>query len=136
MPNNYIFLAPAPTPEEAKNIIEKSKADIENTSEIIKNGEILKYNDIKKNGSFANSMFYRFMAKDKKFFATDKCISCGMCVKLCPLIDIELYNGRPKWKGNCTHCMACISYCPQTAIEYGKGTANKQRYKFPQDINI
>lgn len=71
---------------------------------------------------------YKLLSKD--FYTTDKCISCGKCVKLCPLNNIELKDGTPVWKDNCTHCMACIGNCPTRAIEYGTITQSKEQYNF------
>ena len=59
-----------------------------------------------------------------------KCIGCGKCEKLCPMNNITLPNGRPVWGDNCTQCMACICYCPTEAIEYGKKSLGKPRYRF------
>lgn len=44
--------------------------------------------------------------------------------------NITLPNGRPVWGDNCTQCMACICYCPTEAIEYGKKSLGKPRYRF------
>lgn len=76
-----------------------------------------------------NKMFNKFYLKDDKFFVKDNCTSCGLCEKKCPLGNIGLKDGRPVWNGNCTHCMACISYCPVEAIEYGKKSMDKRRYR-------
>jgi len=38
-------------------------------------------------------------------------------------------DGKPHWLGNCTHCMACICHCPAEAIEYGKKSEGKRRYR-------
>lgn len=46
--------------------------------------------------------------------------------------NIQLIDGKPVWGKNCTHCMACICYCPQEAIEYGKKSVGKPRYRFEQ----
>ncbi|MBQ9984327.1 MAG: EFR1 family ferrodoxin [Lachnospiraceae bacterium] len=70
----------------------------------------------------------KLLAKD--FYSTEQCIGCGKCVKLCPLNNIELENGKPVWSDNCTHCMACIGNCPTQAIEYGTITQDKEQYNF------
>ena len=41
-------------------------------------------------------------------------------------------DGKPKWGDNCTHCMGCINLCPKDAIEFGKGSVGKHRYKGPE----
>lgn len=55
--------------------------------------------------------FYPFKIKE------EKCIKCGICIKLCPVTNIVL-NDRayPEIKNNCQICMRCITYCPKDAI--------------------
>ena len=50
---------------------------------------------------------------------------------LCPMNNIELQGGKPRWNGHCTHCMACISYCPKAAIAYGKKSRTRRIYTCP-----
>ena len=73
-------------------------------------------------------MFDAFFIKPKKFYATDECITCGICAKVCPLANITMYDGKPNWGKKCCHCTACINRCPKKAIEYGKKTQGKHRY--------
>ena len=77
-----------------------------------------------------NPGFNQYATDDKKYLTTDKCISCSKCVKVCPLQNITLEDGRPKWHGNCTMCMACYHHCPVNAIQYAKGTEGKGQYYF------
>jgi len=72
------------------------------------------------------------IVSDKKYFSTDSCIGCGKCVKVCPLKNITLENGHPKWNGNCTQCMACYQYCPTNAVQYGNCTKGKGQYHFEE----
>lgn len=67
---------------------------------------------------------------DKKYRATEACVSCGRCVQVCPLQNIVLADGRPHWNGHCTHCEACYHYCPQNAIQFGRATRGKGQYHF------
>ena len=69
--------------------------------------------------------------KADKFYATDKCISCGLCAVSCLTHNIELKNGKPTWGNRCVHCMKCICDCPEAAIEYGKASIGKPRYHCP-----
>ena len=78
--------------------------------------------------SIVNSLFYTAFVSAKGFYSTEECISCGKCVKLCPLNNIELVDGKPKWGEKCTHCMACICRCPKEAIEYKTKTKGRNRY--------
>ncbi len=132
MPENYITLFFAPCEETAKKIIEKAEEELPSIAEKIKMGEPLQVK-----GRFTmttyvtNPLFYKIFVKDKPFYATDACVSCGNCVTVCPLNNVTLENGKPVWHGNCTQCMACICRCPAQAIEYGKRTKGKRRYYLP-----
>ena len=84
--------------------------------------------DRRKSG-VVNDGFYRLYVKAAPFRVTDACVGCGKCEELCPLGNIRLEDGRPVWGERCTHCMACISYCPAEAIEYGKRSVGKRRYR-------
>ena len=74
--------------------------------------------------------FNRSATDDSKYCVTKACIHCGKCVETCPLKNITLEDGRPKWHGNCTMCMGCYHHCPVNAIQYGKTTAGKGQYYF------
>ena len=45
--------------------------------------------------SAVNTIFYPMFVKADKFLATDACISCGKCVQVCPLNNVQLKNGKP-----------------------------------------
>ena len=132
MPENYIALFKAPDEAEAEKIINEADIHMEQLVDYIISEESfpeLKTNFLDKcKSGFVNTFFYKFIIKAKAFYATDKCISCGLCEKICMLNNIILAGGKPKWGDNCTHCMACICGCPEKAIEYGSGTKSKRRY--------
>jgi NAD-dependent dihydropyrimidine dehydrogenase PreA subunit len=77
-------------------------------------------------------MFDVLCIKPKKFYATNECIGCSLCEKVCPYNNIEMVNGKPVWGKKCCHCSACINKCPKKAIEYGKKTIGKNRYVAPK----
>ncbi len=69
--------------------------------------------------------------RTRKFWVSDKCVSCGLCERVCPVVAITMRDGRPTWNmSHCAHCMACIHNCPKEAIEYGDVTKDKRRYTF------
>lgn len=133
MPENYILMFDSPSENEIKEIIEKAQSVIENITKDI--AENKSFSSTKANlqdklmSSIVNILFYPMFVKSKGFYADDKCTGCGACEKICPLNNIEIKSGKPLWSNNCTHCTACISYCPESAIEYGKKTKGKARYK-------
>lgn len=78
-----------------------------------------------------NPVWCRLKQGVSDFRATDKCVGCGKCARLCPLNAIECVDGKPVWRGgSCAHCMSCIQNCPVCAIEYGQITQKKNRYLF------
>ena len=138
MPQNYIALFTTKQVEENIDILKKAENEIEKISASIIKGVTL---DSKKVGAveysftkWVRDVYYKDFMKTAKFRATDKCISCRKCVNICPLSNITMKDDRPSWGRNCTHCMACINQCPADAIEYGKGTAGRPRYKGPDSI--
>ena len=132
MPENYIAMFDAPQIDEARQIVNNALPYMEKAVDCILNGRpFAKLNVGFKDrilSGIVNDVFYPMCVKSKAFYATDACVSCGMCAKLCPLNNVELINGKPAWGNNCTHCMACICYCPAEAIEYGNKSKGKPRY--------
>ena len=75
---------------------------------------------------------YHLSQSTKKFFADDKCVSCGKCAELCPADAIRITDGKPVWvKDKCFKCCGCINRCPAGAIQYGSKTAARGRYVNP-----
>lgn len=137
MPDNYLVMFKAPGPQEAREILVAARPQLEDAARHIKAGETaaplpVTLLDRIKSGPINEGM-YRCFIHTKKFYATDRCISCGKCAEVCPLANIQLQSGRPHWGDRCTHCMACINLCPTGAIEYGKATRGKLRYRCPDD---
>lgn len=137
MPENYVAMFSVPDEEEARKIIQNAEPHIQRAADIIKKGESFPpprrgLYDRFMSGA-VNPIFYSLFVKADAFKAGEKCTGCGKCVKLCPLCNITLENGHPVWGKNCAHCMACICLCPSEAIEYGKKSVGKRRYKFESD---
>ena len=132
MPENYIMLFDLDRDDVNRKIIADSRKKIGSIAKDIKNNENFPKKNIGLVGKFQsaviNSIFFKFIVKDKKFYANDKCVICGICKRVCVLNNISYQNGKPIWNGKCTHCSACISKCPVAAIEYGKKTQGKDRY--------
>ena len=73
-----------------------------------------------------NPGFSKMATNDKKYRVTEACIHCGKCVEACPLKNVTLEDGLPKWNG----CMGCYHHCPVNAIQYGNATVGKGQYYF------
>lgn len=137
MPNNYILMKgfgidPKAIKEEkltkAPELIDKIVRDIQEK----KNENLY----VAGNFPFVKSriiypLFKKFAIKNNSFFAKDNCISCGLCVDICPTNTIKFVDEKPVWGNNCVQCTACIHRCPIQAIEFGKITSNQGRYVHP-----
>lgn len=133
MPENYIAMFDVPNEAESRSIISNADSRIDETATLIQRGSEVPKVKVNAYGkimsSAVNPAFYKLFVKARAFHADSKCVGCGKCVELCPLGNITLTNGKPVWGDKCTHCMACICYCPTEAIEYGKKSVGKRRYR-------
>lgn len=66
-----------------------------------------------------------------KYYADERCILCRKCVRICPVKNITCQNEEILFSDKCILCMRCIHQCPTEAIQIGKKTINKLRYKGP-----
>jgi Pyruvate/2-oxoacid:ferredoxin oxidoreductase delta subunit len=74
----------------------------------------------------------RIPGMDKAFWVDEKCNGCGLCARVCPVRNVEMTDGKPRWLGHCEQCMACLQWCPQEAIQAGKRTEGRRRYRHPE----
>ena len=139
MPENYITMFTAPSAELSQTIVECADLMIEEACQHIERGEHFPERPVslrdKLFSGVVNDLFFAFIVKDKRFWVKESCVGCGLCERGCPMNNIEMREGRPHWKGNCTHCMSCICRCPQQAIEYGKSTKGKRRHVLEANSN-
>lgn len=135
MPNTYInFMGMTVDREEVANekIVkakEKLPKVIESVRRRVKCSDMIRGRLPRFKSNVIGKSFYKW-ASDKPFFSTDECVACGICVKVCPLLNITLENDRPVWHGNCNTCDACYHYCPMHAVQYGNKTKGKGQYFF------
>ena len=137
MPNNYILMPgfDVDSKEVEQQKLKDAVARVESIAEAVRKNEKV---NLYKKGSMpflksylVNPLFVNFATGRNSFRATDACISCGLCEKVCPTKTISLVDGHPAWKNTCIQCVACIHRCPVRAIEYGKETLKKGRYYHP-----
>lgn len=137
MPSNYIpWGGPGPEEKQRKRI----RAAEEKIKRIARNTAERKILPVEKGPWWQNILFSRLYRMsfdqvprmDAKFFADEKCNSCGICARVCPARNIELVDGRPVWQHRCEQCMACIQWCPREAIQYGGKTSRYPRYHHPE----
>ena len=82
----------------------------------------------------ANSFFmqpvYKVMRQTRHFRLSDACCGCGLCAQLCPDHALAMDGDKPHWTSKeCALCLGCLHRCPQKAINYGKLTQHRARYK-------
>jgi ferredoxin/flavodoxin len=70
-------------------------------------------------GSSSSSDVYEELIPftDRSFRTNDKCNGCGICVKVCPVSNIQMQGKRPEWQHHCELCLACLHWCPNHAIQ-------------------
>lgn len=71
---------------------------------------------------------------DTSFKVSEKCSSCGLCVKVCSVKNIKMVENKPMWQHRCENCYACYQWCPNNAI-YGKIVEYEKEYHHP-DMNV
>lgn len=136
MPENYLALFDVPGDEQAHAIRRAARPVIDGGIERVKAHRPFEPLRSGLRGHvqsrYVNPLFYRFVVSARPFYATDACAACGRCVEICPMRNIVLSDGKPHWGSDCTHCMACITACPAQAIEYGRRSAERNRYRCPE----
>ena len=136
MPDNYVFWLEPETGEAGK---EKVRAAAEKLPRIAAEISARKpVTDVRvgllaglKSGP-VNKGFNRFARSTRPFYADTRCNGCGLCASVCPAHTIRLQDGKPRWGEKCYQCTACINRCPTGAIQYGKGTRKRGRYRFTE----
>lgn len=137
LPSNYIPKHSAGSIEEQKSLFIGAEKKLGEIALLIKNNESAKiergpFRDCLLKTSIISRIISPFIPKlDKRFVVDKNCISCGLCEKICPVQNITLKNGKPMWTHNCEMCLRCLNYCPKDAIQFGKDTIGKKRYKNP-----
>jgi ferredoxin len=137
MPANYTPMYGAQPQEKQNKLFKQAEDKIKAIADIIQAG---KENPIEKSSFLSNFFFSSFIynmgsskipESDKSFWVNEKCTSCGTCEKICPVDNIKLANEKPTWLHHCEQCMACLQWCPAEAIQFGKKTEGRKRYRNP-----
>lgn len=69
--------------------------------------------------------------KSLAFISDEKCDGCGVCMRICPVDNIEMIDNRPSWSNHCASCFACLQWCPKESIQAGSITVKMKRYHHP-----
>lgn len=135
MPNNYIIIGDVDSKEVENEKLLKAKDTLKNINKIIAEKgkwvfELIKGPVPALLTTVVNPLFNKGTMHTERFYANDKCTGCGICERVCNCKNIKVTE-KPKWGKKCTQCLACIHYCPSKAVQYGKATEKKGRYRNP-----
>lgn len=68
--------------------------------------------------------------------ATSKCVGCGLCASVCPMLNIVMVKERPVFGMHCTDCFGCIQHCPESAIRFGMIRKSESSYYLHPEITV
>ena len=66
----------------------------------------------------------------------DKCTGCNTCVRVCPMENIRLADGKALFGDNCTVCFACVHACAHQALRTNGQEVRKERQYRNPDIKL
>ena len=132
MPSNFIIGYNTDSEAVQKKSFENSINQVEKITNILKeNGENFQkgiHTSERMNKKFREKVY----ASDKSFYAEDNCTGCGICEDVCPVNNIVLTEGLPRWQHKCQQCLACINFCPEKAIQFDTKSLETGRYHHPE----
>lgn len=140
MPANHIFAYNPGSIKKYIKVLEREKKKVEEISDIIRERKNCKCEssklviDVVIDRLFSKAtdrIMDNFRFRDEKFWVNHNCNGCRVCERICPVNNIEFNSNKPVWKHNCEQCTACIQYCPKEAIQWGKKTVKRKRYRNP-----
>lgn len=135
MPGNYILMYDSPDRKSQDELFVSAEHRQKEIVPVIERCEHRKI-PWSPAGSLLHAVAYPWFAsharkKAREFTVSSACTSCGTCAAICPAKNIDLVEGRPVWKDRCEVCLGCIQLCPAQAIQAGKKTAGRSRYRNP-----
>jgi Pyruvate/2-oxoacid:ferredoxin oxidoreductase delta subunit len=135
MPENYPPFGGAPAPEKQQTVNVVAAEKINKIAAELQQSPRGRYEKTKAVWNLVSRMMFpvfqkRAASADRSFRADKKCNGCGICAQVCPVKDIEMIDGKPKWLEHCEQCYACFHWCPQKAVQCGR-SEKQHRYHHP-----
>jgi ferredoxin len=136
MPSNYIIDYDAPTEGGIQRILGNADKTIEEIVDTLRNRAVDLSSSQFSSYSGPSRSYKQFLERvnsaDEKFWVDENCTECETCVRICPVQNIQMKEGRPEWLHGCEQCLGCINWCPESAIQIGSGTESRGRYTNPR----
>ena len=130
MPANYVLMYNPADPGKSGKTLDKADQRLHDHAAKIS----ARIRTVKSLPITAKNLYKNIESLDAGFNVNSECTNCGLCERICPVRNIRLENGKPKWLNRCEHCVACISWCPAKAINFGNKTQNRRQYRNPRVI--
>lgn len=134
MPNNIcnVFFYPLSSDAKVRKYLANADKKIVTICDYINKGIVRKrgFNALSRYLGFITQRLYfnkvEQKAKNNVRINSD-CISCMLCVDICPMQNLKSVDNKIIPKGNCTLCYRCVNKCPSKAITvFVHGKVKKQ----------
>lgn len=113
--------------EDLKTRIAKADGRVEKFAKRIKNNATFRrgFNPISHAiGYYCQRKWWRKGEKEKKsklIIDAAKCVGCGLCVRNCPVHNLQISEGKAVAKNECALCYRCVNNCLKKAVTlFGK----------------
>lgn len=138
MPNTYVNLSfmKLDSPQTVQHKLDRARKRVAEVAKAVikrKGATEICRGKLAKLKTYGIGVLFGRWVSDKGYRATESCVSCEVCATVCPLKNITIENGIPRWHGNCVHCEACYHYCPQNAVNFSRATQGKGQYHFKEE---
>jgi ferredoxin len=128
--SNYVIMYEMS--DKVNEITERSDEDLACVVSEIRNRKKNKVGCVNPAHALVNGIFSKQAPRlGRHYSISSDCTSCGICADVCPVGNIALDGGVPRFGGRCEQCLACIQFCPLRAIDYKNVTAGRRRYTNP-----
>lgn len=137
LPGNAQTVYDVAKQEKIDSMVSNAKKKIKEIANVVKKKEVSRIETNlgllgKLMSGLSPGMMSKINTTAKSFYVEEKCDSCKICAKVCPVNNITIEDGKPKWSDKCESCLACLHWCPKAAIQASEKTKKRGRYHHPE----